>query len=329
LTARPTRRAYLVGVALALATAACLSAQDTLSAPGAKSLTGAQFVFVNQIALLVAAPLFLIEPQARRDFRAILGSSSGRRSLVWLTLVGLAGLVLFNLGLRHAHPVVVSAILNLAPFWAALSARVVAGVPVPVSAGVFAVSLAATFAGAMTVAYSQTPPGDSGLGAMFSKGSWYFAIPVPLLTALSGTLLGVWFKDRRESAAVAAALFVPAVALIPVTAFIIWRRGESFAMDWRPVALLAVGAIVSSAFGRLLYQRALTVTGGDNGFVTMFFLLGPALAGLYAWVLSNWIGGLAFSLNAEFFAGMALTTASLIYFARRSRAAAGEPESAP
>lgn len=332
MTARPARRAYVAGALLALATAACLSAQDALSAPAAKSLSSLQFVLVNQVALLAAAPMFLFEPQARRDFRAILGSGGGWRHLGWLTAVGVSGLVLFNLGLRHAHPVVISAILNLAPFWAALTARLIAGVPVPVGAGVFAVCLAATFAGAMVVAVSQAPPEASGLRGMLTSGSWYFAIPVPLLTALSGTLMGVWFKGRVESAAVAAALLVPAVALIPVTALVIWVRGEGFGMDWRAVALLVVGAIVSSAIGRLLYQRALTTTGGDNGFVTMFFLLGPALAGLYAWVLSVWIGGLSFTLNIGFFIGMALTAAALLYFAHRSRASgagAGEPDSAP
>jgi len=302
-------------------TAALLSAQEPLSAPAAHKLTGAQYVFVNQIALLAASPVFLVEAQARRDFRAILASSRGRWHLVALTMVGLAGLTVYNLGLRDAHPVVVSAILNLSPFWAALAARVLAGVPIPVTAAVFAGSLLVAFAGAMTVAYSQTPPDAAGLAGMLTKGSWYFAIPVPLFTALSGTLVGLWFKDYRDSAAIASALVVSAAALIPVVALYLWWHGDGFAVDWRAAELLAAGAIAAAAVGRLLYQFALSQTGNDNGFVTMFFLLGPALSGFYSWLLAPWVDGVRFSANLAFFIGLAITAASLFFFAIRTRKA--------
>lgn len=320
---------YVAGALLALLTAAFLSAQEPLSAPAAHRLTGAQFVLVNQIALLAAAPVFLVDAQARGDFRAILASPRARLHLVALTALGLAGLTVYNLGLRNAHPVVVSAILNLSPFWAALAARFVAGVPIPVTAAVFAGSLLAAFAGAMTVAYSQTPPDAAGLVGMFTKGSWYFAIPVPLFTALSGTLVGLWFKDYRDSAAISSALVVSAAALIPVVALYLWLHGDGFAIDWRAAAMLAIGAIAAAALGRLLYQFALSKTGNDNGFVTMFFLLGPALSGLYSWLLSPWVEGVSFSANSAFFIGLAITAVSLFFFASRTRKAiaAREPDS--
>ena len=325
----PAKSGYVAGAVLALMTAALLSLQEPLSAPAAHKLSGAQFVLVNQIALLIAAPLFLWESKARRDFRAIFASSRSRLHLVGLTAIGLAGLTIYNLGLRDAHPVVITAILNLSPFWAALAARYVAGVPIPVTAAVFAGSLLVAFAGAVVVAYSQTPPDASGLVGMLTKGSWYFAIPVPLFTALSGTLVGLWFKDYSDSAAISSALIFSAVALIPIVALYLWLHGDGFAVDWRAAALLAIGAIAAAAVGRLLYQFALSRTGEDNGFVTMFFLLGPALSGFYSWALAPWVEGVRFSANAAFFIGLAITAVSLFVFASRTRAAvaAREPQS--
>ena len=40
---------------------------------------------------------------------------------------------------------------------------------------------------------------------------------------------------------------------------------------------MIVGTILASSVGRVVYQISLTVTGGDNGFVTMFWNLVPAL----------------------------------------------------
>ena len=317
------RNGYASGAALALLTVLFLATQEPLSGPAAQKLTGAQFVFVTEIALLAAAPLFLLDADSRRDFRAILTSSSGWKHLAVLTLVGLAGLTLYNLGLRNAHPVVVSAILNLSPFWAALAARGAAGVPIPVSLGVFAISLLVAFAGAMTVAYSQLPPdaAKGGLRAMLTRGSWYFAIPVPMFTALSGTLVGLWFKGKHESATIAAALIVPALALIPVISLYLILHGDGFRVDPRATALLIAGAVCAAAIGRLIYQLALSRTGDDNGFVTMFFLLGPALSGLYSWALSHWIETARFNASLLYFAGLAITAAALFFFVSRTRRA--------
>ncbi len=40
---------------------------------------------------------------------------------------------------------------------------------------------------------------------------------------------------------------------------------------------MIAGTIIAGSVGRVLYQVALTVTRGDNGFVSMFFNLVPAL----------------------------------------------------
>jgi len=171
------------GAMFALATAALMATQDPLSGPAAKALGGVKFVLVTQVALLAATPMLLWEREARRDFVAILSSARDRWRLAALTALGLAGLALYNLCLSGAHPVVITAILNLSPFWAALAAWLVARVRPPVGMGVFAAALAGAFAGGLVVALSQS----DASGGLF-KGTWYFAIPVPFFTALSRLL---------------------------------------------------------------------------------------------------------------------------------------------
>jgi hypothetical protein len=67
-----------------------------------------------------------------------------------------------------------------------------------------------------------------------------------------------------------------------------------------------------------MYQVALTVTGGDNGFVTMFLNLVPALTALISLILSRWIVDLHFVIDATFFLGSAVIGASLLLFSLKS-----------
>jgi glucan phosphoethanolaminetransferase (alkaline phosphatase superfamily) len=73
-----------------------------------------------------------------------------------------------------------------------------------------------------------------------------------------------------------------------------------------------LGTLAGSAAGRVCYQMALTATEDDNGYVTMFFLLIPALSSLISFMLSWWIPGLQFVPSAMFFVGLALVTISLL-----------------
>jgi len=57
---------------------------------------------------------------------------------------------------------------------------------------------------------------------------------------------------------------------------------------------------------------ALTATRNDNGYVTMFFLLIPALSALISFMLSHWIPGLQFVPRPMFFVGIALVTIPLL-----------------
>jgi hypothetical protein len=81
---------------------------------------------------------------------------------------------------------------------------------------------------------------------------------------------------------------------------------------------MIVGTIVAASVGRVFYQIALTVTGGDNGFVTMFFNLVPALTALISLILSLWIADLHFVVDPMFFFGSAVIAASLMIFSLKS-----------
>ena len=305
-----------LGSAYALAASVLIAAQAPLSSPAAQKFSVIQFVFLTQVALLASVPLLLISAEGRRDLLGALGSLSNYGKLAAIFAVSAAGLVLYNISLSHAHPVVVVAILNLAPFWGALVAFLLTRTPIPVSPFVFSVCLAVAFLGAMAVAWSQTM--DAGLVAELWKGTWLFALPIPIFTVLSASLIAKWFSGLNESGAVAANILVGCVVLIPVTMALLIVRGEPIFADLKLTLLMIVGIIIADSIGRVFYQKALTATDNDNGFVTMFQNLEPAIAALIAFCLSPWIEGLRFEAGWPFFAGLGLTAASLFIFSWRS-----------
>jgi drug/metabolite transporter (DMT)-like permease len=313
---------YRLGSLYSVITACLYATQEPFSFPAAKHLGAMQFVCLTQIALLVSIPLLTARPASRRDFIALLREPSNYPYLAIIFAIGMSGLLLYNFGLSHAHPIIISAILNLSPFWAALVALLLAGVAIPVSPTVFFGCFAGAFIGAMAVAWSQI--GDAGkptLGELadnFVHGSWVYAIPVPLCSALGGTLVGKWFSRYDESAAIAANFLTAKVLLIPACIVILFWRNE-LAFDQLPaMILMIVGTIVAASLGRVGYQIALTVTGGDNGFVTMFFNLVPALTALISLILSLWIADLHFVLDPMFFIGSGVIAGSLVLFSLRS-----------
>lgn len=81
---------------------------------------------------------------------------------------------------------------------------------------------------------------------------------------------------------------------------------------------MIAGTIIASSVGRILFQISLTVTGGDNGFVTMFWNLVPALTALVSLAMSWWIADLHFAVDPVFFLGLALIAASLMLFSLKS-----------
>ena len=121
-----------------------------------------------------------------------------------------------------------------------------------------------------------------------------------------------------SSAAIAANFLSANVILIPGCLAILYWRGELQLDQLLPILLMIFGTIVAASLGRVMYQIALTVTGGDNGFVTMFLNLVPALTALISLVLSRWIADLHFVIDMTFFLGSALIAASLILFSLKS-----------
>ena len=96
-----------------------------------------------------------------------------------------------------------------------------------------------------------------------------------------------------------------------------WRFELDFG-PFVPVILMVAGTIVAASVGRVFYQIALSVTGADNGFVTMFFLLIPALTALISLPLSWWISDLHFAVSWMFYIGLFVVSASLLFFSLKS-----------
>jgi hypothetical protein len=260
--------------------------------------------------------------KSRRDFAALIQKPINYGYLAIIFAIGLTGLLLYNFGLSNAHPIIISAILNLSPFWAALVALVLAGVPIPISRATFFGCFAGAFVGAMAVAWSQLgETGMSNIGELtdsFLHGSWIYAIPVPLASALGGTLVGKWFSAYDESAAIAANFLTANVILIPGCLAVLYWRNELNFDQLGPILLMIFGTIVAASLGRVMYQIALTVTGGDNGFVTMFLNLVPALTAFISLALSHWVPDLHFVIDLTFFLGSGLIAASLVLFSLKS-----------
>lgn len=152
----------------------------------------------------------------------------------------------------------------------------------------------------------------------FVHGSWVYAIPVPLCSALGGTLVARWFGKYNESAAIAANFLFANTILIPSCLVILFWRSQLTFAQLPAMILMIVGTILASSLGRVFYQVSLTVTGGDNGFVTMFWNLVPALTALVSLILSRWIADEHFAINLTFFLGSALIGASLVLFSLKS-----------
>ena len=314
---------YRLGSLYALITAVLYAVQEPFSFLAAKTLSTIQFVCLTQIALLLSIPLLGLGSRSRRDLVALLANASNSIRLAVIFAIGISGLLLYNFGLSGAHPIIISAILNLLPFWAALVALVIARVPIPVSPAVFFGCFAGAFLGAMAVAWSQLSGGGQQSMLMLIEslagGGWAYALPVPICTALGGTLVAKWFGSYDEAAAIAANFLFANVLLIPSTLVILYRRGEiAFDGQVPAIVLMIVGTIIAASVGRVVFQKALTVTGGDNGFVSMFLNLVPALTALISFGLSWIIPALHFAFDGRFFVGLALIAVSLALFTLRS-----------
>ena len=320
---------YKLGSVYAVVTALLLSVQEPFSFLAAKRLSITQFVFLTQVALLMSIPLLIARRRSRNDLILLLGNAANYGKLGALFPIGMMGLLLFKLALSNAHPIIISAIINLQPFFAALVALLIAKVPIPVSPTIFFGCLISAFLGAMAVAWSQVGeanrPDLSQLADSAMHGTWLYAIPVPICSALGGTLVCKWFAKYDESAAIAANFLVSALVLIPAAGFILYWRSDLHFAQVVAVILMIAGTIVAASVGRVLYQIALSVTSNDNGFVTMFFLLIPALTALISLPLSRWISDLHFAVSWMFYVGLVVVSTSLLFFSLKSWGQSARP----
>ena len=312
-----------IGALYALATAALLATQAPLSFLAAKQLSVAEFICVTELVLLLCVPFMIRTHRSREHFVALLSSASNLGKFGVLLLIGLIGIVLYAFGLGRGHPIVIAAVLNLDPFWAAVIAYLAAGKKIPTSFLTFTLCLIVSFVGAMLLAVSQTDAQSIGL-QMFDSGSFLalaLALPVPVLWALSGTFVGKWFSDFDEYACIAVTFTMAAVVVVPVTLAIAYAQsGLQLTTDVLPaLALLAIGTILATGFGRVLYQRSLTITDNNNGFVSVFFLLIPALTCLLSLGMSPWIKELKFPVGPLFFLGLGLVAAPILVFLWQSQ----------
>jgi drug/metabolite transporter (DMT)-like permease len=309
---------YRVGTFYAIATAVLVSFQVPFSALAARSLGSLDFMAFTQLALLFSIPLLILRAESRRDFAAIVFRVRNWPKLAVIFLIGVAGLKLYDVGLSSTHPIITAAVLNLSPFWAALIAFLVSRRSMSVSPSAFFAYFLVAFCGAMAIAWSQIDV-DSKILAQdviesFIHSKWIYALPMPAFFALSGTLVYQWFSDFDEPAAIAANFAVSSLILIPLAAMTSDFGQASHLSEQTILAilLLLVGTLAASAAGRVFYQMALTATKNDNGYVTMFFLLIPALSALLSFLLSHWIPGLQFVPRPLFFVGIALVTIPLL-----------------
>jgi drug/metabolite transporter (DMT)-like permease len=320
---------YKLGAVYSLATALLLSIQAPFSALAARSLTSPEFICLTQLALLFSVPLLTVSRAGRRDFAAVLFNVRNWGKLAILFAVGITGLVLYNIGLSSAHPFVTAGVLNLSPFWAALVAMAVSRKSLPGSPALFFCCFAVAFVGAMAIAWSQL----SGTSAnrlqdivnSILHSRWIYALPMPIFFALSGTLVGKWFRGLEESGVMAANFVVSAIILIPLTIAIAYPE-DHFRVPGASstaVLMLLVGTLASSAAGRVFYQVALTTTDNDNGYVTMFFLVIPVVSYVISILLSQWISDLHVIEGPVFLLGLILVTAPLLVFSIKTLRSAG------
>jgi hypothetical protein len=94
----------------------------------------------------------------------------------------------------------------------------------------------------MAVAWSQVGeanrPDFTQLADSAMHGTWLYAIPVPICSALGGTLVCKWFAKYDESAALAANFAASALLLIPAAGLLlVWRSELDFGQTV-PVVLM-------------------------------------------------------------------------------------------
>ncbi len=129
---------FQLGTIYSMATAALLATQEPFAALAAKRLPPLSFVCLTQTALLLSVPVLTATARSRHDFSALLFTPRNLGKLGILFLIGVAGLLLYNSGLRNAHPIIVAAMTEpVSVLGGHHVAKIVSGKAIPISPLVF------------------------------------------------------------------------------------------------------------------------------------------------------------------------------------------------
>ena len=212
---------YRLGSLYAVITACLYATQEPFSFPAARHLNTLQFVCLTQIALLVSIPLLTAAPgQSPRLGRLVPKTRQLRLSGGHLRHRAMRPLVVQlrpqprspDHHFRDPEP--------LAVLGGAGRARHLASADPDFAGDLFRLlrRRASSARWRSPGASSATPTSrrSSELADDFLHGSWVYAIPIPLCSALGGTLVGKWFGKYNKSAAIAANFLFANVILIPV-----------------------------------------------------------------------------------------------------------------
>src|ERR1700722_12512935 len=104
---------YRLGTSYAIATALLMSFQAPFSALAARTLGSLDFMAVTQLALLFSTPLLILRADSRRDFVSIMSRARNWPKLAVIFLVGVAGVLFYNVWLTSPPPIISSAPLHL------------------------------------------------------------------------------------------------------------------------------------------------------------------------------------------------------------------------
>ena len=276
------------------------------------------FIGVTELVLLLCVPFMLRTRRSREHFLALLSSVSNLVKFGVLLLIGLIGILLYVFGPGRGHPIVIAAVLNLDPFWAAVIAYLVAGKKIPTSLLTFTLCLIVSFIGAMLLAVSQTDA-----QTIWSADVRYWLISGPKTGASRPCPVGAQRHVRRQMVFGLRRLCMHSRDIRDgrrgrhshYAGDRLSQSGVQLTTDALPaLALLAIGTILATGLGRVLYQRALTITDNNNGFVSVFFLLIPAFTCLLSLGMSPWIKELKFPVGPLFFLGLGLVGAPILVF---------------
>jgi hypothetical protein len=164
---------------------------------------------------------------------------------------------------------------------------------------------------------------QKGLASLFEAPWWLLAVPVPLLYVASPQYIfeRVDPSYSRSTPILAVFLIVSAVVIpLSLIRMTVTGTGDALFDHLDYIAMLIFGTACATVSGRLVYQKAVELAHGDNGFVAKYFLLIQTFSSTIAWLISTLYPKLRFDiLSPMFLLGLALVFAPLALLQLTSR----------